>query len=138
MRSKVKETILIVEDEVLVQMLLKDFLDELGYSVISAGDAKSALLHLDSDGSIDLLLADVALPGMNGRELAEVARKLRPSLPVLFATGYDDEHEGLRNELGPGMAVITKPFNMEQLGQAMRALLSRPSADQQPELDQTS
>jgi len=126
MRDNAKETILIVEDEVLIQMVLKDFLDELGYSVISASDAKSAMLHLLSDASIDLLLTDVALPGMNGRELADAARKLRPSLPVLFATGYGDEHEDLRKDLAPGMAVIAKPFKMELLGQAARALMLRP------------
>jgi CheY-like chemotaxis protein len=118
-----RKTVLVVEDEPFVLMLLTDFLEEQGYAVLSANDAQSALTSLRADHEIALLLTDVGLPGMSGRALAETARRVRPSLPVLFATGYGDGHEELGDSLAIGMAVIAKPFDMEQLAQAVLALI---------------
>src|SRR5262249_33304947 len=106
MKINDKKTILVIEDEPVVLMLLTDFLEEQGYLVLSANNAESALTFLRADHDIALLLTDVGLPGMSGRALAEAARKARPSLPVLFATGYGDEHEELGEALAAGMAVI--------------------------------
>jgi CheY-like chemotaxis protein len=132
MKNNAKATILIVEDEPFVQMLLADFLNELDYEVLSTNDAKSALVLLEAQRDISLLLTDVGLPGVNGRALAEAARQLRPSLPVIFATGYGGSHDVFKEKLGPGMAIVAKPFEMERLAEALRALL--PPTDQAPQL----
>jgi hypothetical protein len=120
-----KKTILSVEDEPLVQMLLTDFLDEKGYVTLTASEAKSSLVLLESEASIDLLLTDMGLPGMNGRQLAEAARRLRPSLPVIFATGYGGEHGELKDKLSEGMSIIGKPFDMERLAEMIHAMIGR-------------
>src|SRR3954466_1229099 len=78
------ETILVVEDEALVRMLMVQTLTEKGYRVIEARESESAIRVLESDMKIDLLATDVGLPGMNGRQLAEAARMLRPDISVLF------------------------------------------------------
>jgi CheY-like chemotaxis protein len=96
METTARPTILIVEDEPFVQMLLSDFFAELGYAPLAAGDAQSALILLETR-AINLLLADVGLPGPSGRALAAAARKLCPSLPVLFVTGYSDQESGAGN-----------------------------------------
>jgi CheY-like chemotaxis protein len=136
MKSTVEATILIVEDEPFVQMLLADFLSELGYGVLSASDAQSALALLEAERDISLLLTDVGLPGVNGRALAEMARQRRPSLPVIFATGYGDSHEAFKEKLGPGMAVVAKPFEMARLAEAVRDLL--PQNDSAPRSGETA
>jgi CheY-like chemotaxis protein len=82
------ESVLFVEDDASVRMLIRDVLQELGYFPIEAAEPESALPILASDQRIDLMISDVGLPGMNGRQLAEVARKHRPKLPILFITGY--------------------------------------------------
>jgi len=90
MNDNRRRVILVVEDEPFIQMLIADFLEELGYATLVASDAKSALISLEADGELDLLLTDIGLPDMNGWALAEIARNLRPSLPILFATGYGE------------------------------------------------
>ncbi len=119
------ETVLVVEDEPLVAMLIADVLEELGYATIDAADAASGLAVLQSGRRIDLLITDVGLPGgMNGRQLADVAREARPELKVLFVTGYaeggvlDDYHSA------PGVQVITKPFAIPALATRIRAMLA--------------
>jgi hypothetical protein len=127
METKARPTILIVEDEPFVQMLLSEFFAELGYAALSAGDARSALILLETR-AISLLLADVGLPGLSGRDLATAARKLHPSLPVLFVTGYSDQHEQLSRNMAQGMAVLAKPFDMERLADIVRAMtISHPA-----------
>ena len=81
------ETVLVVEDDSHVRMIITDVLRELGYSCLEAGDGQAALPVLTSNTSIDLLITDVGLPGLNGRQIAEVARKHRPGLKILFVTG---------------------------------------------------
>jgi CheY-like chemotaxis protein len=124
MTQEAQSVVLVVEDEPLVQMLIADLLGELGYSTVLASDAQSALASLETEREIDLLLTDIGLPGADGWALAESARKLRPSLPVLFATGYGDDP---RQNLAPGMAMIAKPFETQRLASAVRALLDRAS-----------
>lgn len=121
-----KGTVLVVEDEVLVQMLVLEVLDELGVVAREANDALSALEILRSDGVIDLLVTDVGLPGMNGRQLAEAARELRPDLKILFVTGYAENAAGPGDFLGPGMEMITKPFALEQLSNKVEEMLAAP------------
>ncbi len=115
-----RATILVVEDEALVRMMITDLVSELGYAVVAADDAKSALAALEAGDDVDLLLTDIGLPDIDGWALAESARRLRPSLPVLFATGYAEDP---RKQLAPGMAVIVKPFDTERLAKALQRLI---------------
>lgn len=118
------ETILVVEDEPLVRMLVVDVLEELGYRAIEVGDGPQALKILQSDERIDLLITDVGLPnGMNGRQVADAARQHRPGLKVLFATGYAENAVLSHGHLDPGMHVITKPFVMEILAARVRDII---------------
>lgn len=86
---------LIVEDDPAVRVLVSQVLSELGYAFVEAADADSALPIIESSQRIDLLISDVGLPGMNGRQLAEIGRQIRPDLKVLFITGYA-EHAAVR------------------------------------------
>jgi signal transduction histidine kinase/ActR/RegA family two-component response regulator len=109
------ESVLFVEDDASVRMLIRDVLQELGYFPIEAAEPESALPILASNQRIDLLISDVGLPGMNGRQLAEVARKHRPQLPILFITGYAENAAIRAGFLGSNMAMIMKPFAIDSL-----------------------
>ena len=113
-------TILVVEDDAIVRMLIVDVLEELEFKVLEADGSETAIpLLADASSAIDLLMTDVGLPGMNGRELAEKARELRPMLPRLFASGYAENLE-----LGHNMQVISKPFSIDQLRDKVKNILS--------------
>ncbi|NMY47994.1 ATP-binding protein [Pseudomonas sp. WS 5027] len=117
------ETVLIVEDDPAVRVLVSQVLSELGYAFVEAGDADSALPIIESSQRIDLLISDVGLPGMNGRQLAEIGRQIRPDLKVLFITGYA-EHAAVRGGfLDPGMQLITKPFTFDLLTAKVREMI---------------
>ncbi|WP_219734775.1 ATP-binding protein [Pseudomonas sp. FW300-N1B4] len=117
------ETVLIVEDDPAVRVLVSAVLSELGYAFVEACDADSAVPILDSGQRIDLLISDVGLPGMNGRQLAEIGRQYRPDLKVLFITGYA-EHAAVRGGfLDPGMQMITKPFTFDLLTAKVREMI---------------
>ncbi|SEN78929.1 ATP-binding protein [Pseudomonas sp. ok266] len=117
------ETVLIVEDDPAVRVLVCAVLGELGYAFVEAWDADSAVPILNSTQRIDLLISDVGLPGMNGRQLAEVGRQYRPGLKVLFITGYA-EHAGVRGGfLDSGMQMITKPFTFDLLTAKVREMI---------------
>ena len=117
------ETVLIVEDDGAVRLLVCEVLRELGYRYIEAGDAGAAQPILASEQRIDLLISDVGLPGMNGRQLADVGRQLRPGLKVLFITGYAEHAEERAGFLEPGMQMITKPFAFEVLTAKVREMI---------------
>ncbi|HMA49429.1 MAG TPA: PAS domain-containing protein, partial [Magnetospirillaceae bacterium] len=118
------EAILLVEDDPSVRVLIGEILQDIGYRYVETDSALSAIRIIESDAVIDLLLSDVGLPVMNGRELAERARIYRPGLKVLFVTGYA-ENALLRSEfLAPGMDMITKPFGMVDLANKIRALIA--------------
>ncbi|EGY01078.1 PAS/PAC sensor hybrid histidine kinase [Nitrospirillum viridazoti Y2] len=119
---KGRGTVLVVEDELVVRMVVVDILEEHGYGVIEAETAADALPHLEGPGTIDLLLTDVGLPGMNGRALAHEARRLRPGLKILFATGYAEGASQRSAFVGDGMDYIAKPFDLDELGRKIRAL----------------
>ncbi|MCY1400035.1 Sensor histidine kinase RcsC [compost metagenome] len=117
------ETVLIVEDDSAVRLLVCEVLEELGYTYIEARDANAAVPLLNSGKHIDLMISDVGLPGMNGRQLAEIGRQLRPGLKVLFITGYA-EHAAVRaGFLDPGMQMISKPFAFELLSAKVREMI---------------
>ncbi|WP_242187357.1 PAS domain-containing sensor histidine kinase [Sphingomonas sp. CARO-RG-8B-R24-01] len=113
---KGRGTILLVDDEASIRHLIDEILDELGYTVIGAADGAAGIKVLQSGAKIDLLITDVGLPnGMNGRQVADLARLLRPDLKVLFVTGYA-EHAALGDKhLETGMELLTKPFSLHQL-----------------------
>jgi signal transduction histidine kinase len=117
------ETVLIVEDDPAVRVLVSAVLSELGYAFVEASDADGAVPILDSPQRIDLLISDVGLPGMNGRQLAEIGRQFRPGLKVLFITGYA-EHAAVRGGfLDSGMQMITKPFTFDLLTAKVREMI---------------
>jgi len=122
------ETVLIVDDEPTVRMLVTDVLEELGYTAIEASDSMAGLKILRSDVRIDLLISDVGLPGgMNGRQMAEAARQGRPGLKVLFITGYAENSVIGNGHLDPGMEVLTKPFAVDTLAARIREMVAAPS-----------
>jgi CheY-like chemotaxis protein len=104
------ETILVVEDDQSVRLLVREVLEELGYDAIEAPEAESAIPILSSRRPLDLMISDVGLPDMNGRQLAEIARQHRPDLPILFVTGYAENAAIRAGFLGTNMTMITKPF----------------------------
>ncbi len=117
------ETVLVVEDEAAVRMLVVEVLQELGYQVVEAFDANSALPYLHSDKRLDLLVSDFGLPGLNGRQLVESAKEHRPELKVLFITGYVPDEEMRNDFLGPGMDILAKPFSIDMLAARIRRLI---------------
>ena len=125
-RSAAGETVLVVDDEPTVRMLVADVLNELGYAAVEAGDGASGLAVLRSERRLDLLVTDVGLPGgVNGRQLAEAARAARPGLPVLFITGYAENALVGNGQLEPGMQVMTKPFAVDALARRIRDMLAK-------------
>ncbi|MEN0076555.1 MAG: PAS domain-containing protein [Paracraurococcus sp.] len=123
-RAEHGETVLVVDDEPTVRMLVSEVLGELGYAAIEAGDGAAGLQLLRSGRRIDLLVTDVGLPGgMNGRQLADAARELRPGLKVLFITGYAENAAIGHGHLAPGMQVMTKPFSVEAIATRIRAII---------------
>jgi PAS domain S-box-containing protein len=110
------ETILVVDDEATIRHLIDEVLDEQGYTVIGAADGAAGIKVLQSGARIELLITDVGLPnGMNGRQVADAARTLRPGLKVLFITGYAENAAVGNGHLEPGMELLTKPFTIQAL-----------------------
>ncbi len=127
-RAGLDETVLVVDDEPTVRMLVAEVLEDLGYRTIEAADGAAGLRVLQSDARVDLLVTDVGLPGgMNGRQVADAARVLRPDLKVLFITGYAENAVLSHGHLEPGMHVLTKPFGLQALGSRIRELIAGPA-----------
>jgi signal transduction histidine kinase len=118
------ETVLVIDDEETVRMLVVEVLEDAGYVALQAADGPAGLAILNSDTRIDLLISDVGLPGgMNGRQVADAARTARPGLKVLFITGYAENAVVAGDTLEPGMAVMTKPFQVAALGTRIREMI---------------
>ncbi len=119
------KTVLVVDDEPHLRLLALEALGDLGYRAIAAEDGAGALAVLRSDTRIDLLVTDVGLPGgLNGRQLADAARVIRPGLPVLFVTGYAEGEAVAGADLQPGMRVMTKPFALDALAERIREMIA--------------
>jgi PAS domain S-box-containing protein len=118
------ETVLVVEDEPVVRGVILEMLAEQGYRTHEAVDGPSGLRILRTQERIDLLVTDVGLPGMNGRQLADLARESRPGLKILFITGYSESVAVADGFLQPGMEMITKPFDLGNLSRCVRAMVS--------------
>jgi len=123
--SATGETVLVVDDEPSVRMLVTDVLRDAGYGSLEAADGPQAIRILESPTTIDLMVTDVGLPGgLNGRQLADAARVLRPELKVLFMTGYAENAVIGNGQLDAGMEIITKPFEMEEVLRRIRTLIA--------------
>lgn len=118
--------VLLVDDEPLVRMVAAEHLQDLGYTVLEAGDAKEAMQVFDGESSIALLITDVGLPGgTNGRQLAEAIRVKRPDIEVLFITGYAENAVFNHGHLEHGMHMLGKPFQMDAFGARVSDLIKR-------------
>jgi CheY-like chemotaxis protein len=118
-----QETVLVVEDEDGVRSYSIDCLQELGFNVLFAEDGQAALDVIAAHPEIRLLFTDVGLPRMNGRELADEARRMRPDLPVLFTTGYSQDEMFRQGKLASKTALLTKPFSRKRLAECVGRLL---------------
>jgi PAS domain S-box-containing protein len=118
-----QELILVVDDEPFVRQFSVDALTDLGYRVLDADGAKSAIALLKERPDVDLLFTDIVMPELNGRKLAETVKEFRPDLPVIYTTGYTRDaiiHNGV---LDPGVHLLGKPFSIEQLASKVREVL---------------
>ena len=123
-----RETVLLAEDEETVRRLATMILERNGYRVIPAADGSSALKAATAfDGAIDLLLTDVIMPGLNGRELADRFVALHPSARVLFMSGYAGEALSAQGVLDPTVAFLAKPFLPAELARKVREVLDEPT-----------
>jgi CheY-like chemotaxis protein len=121
------ETVLLVEDEAIVRELAVATLREVGYSVIEAGNGEEALrLARQHNGEIGLVLTDVVMPVMGGKELAETLRAAHPDTKVLFTSGYSEEVIGDQGVLRPGIAFLQKPYLAATLARRVREVLDQP------------
>jgi PAS domain S-box-containing protein len=118
------EVVLVVEDEPVIRMLIAEVLEEAGYTALEAADGPAAMKVVRSPARIDLLITDVGLPGgLNGRQVADAARVLRPGLKTLFITGYAENAAVGNGHLDRGMAIVTKPFAVDVLAQKVREMM---------------
>jgi CheY-like chemotaxis protein len=120
------ETVLVIDDEPAVRLLMKDVLQDAGYRVLEAADGSVGFKIMQSNPRIDLLITDVGLPGgMNGRQVADAGRRIHPHLKVLFITGYAENAVVGNGHLEPGMQVMTKPFAVEDLANRVRDIIDK-------------
>jgi two-component system, cell cycle sensor histidine kinase and response regulator CckA len=120
-----QETLLIVEDQPDVRRMSLSILKANGYRLLEAGNAEQALgLSASYSGKIDLLVTDVIMPGLNGRQLADRLVEERPGLKVLYTSGYTADVIALHGSLEPGMEYLPKPFGAAQLSAKVREVLA--------------
>jgi len=117
------ETVLVVEDDATVRLLIIEVLEELGYLHFHAAEAEGALAIINAGTKIDLIVTDVGLPGMDGRALAMLAQKARPGLKVLLVTGYAEKAKVRVDFLGPDMDILLKPFTLDALGLKIKEMI---------------
>jgi PAS domain S-box-containing protein len=117
------ETILLVEDDDMVRSYVAGQLESLGYKVLLAANGAAAMELMRRDEPVDLMLTDVMMPGMSGRELADAAGKLRPGLKVLYCSGYSEDAIIHQGRLDPGVELLNKPFRRGELARRLRTLL---------------
>ncbi|MGK7867685.1 PAS domain-containing protein [Falsiroseomonas sp. E2-1-a20] len=119
------EIVLVIEDDPSVRLVVLQSLKELGYNSIETENGSEAVPILQSSRKIDLLVTDVGLPGLNGRQIADIGRETRPNLPVLFMTGYAMEATDQSQFLTAGMEILKKPFSVDDFGRRIAAILQR-------------
>jgi CheY-like chemotaxis protein len=116
-------TVLVVEDEQTVRELVVEVLQEFNCVTLQAVDGNQGLAILQSGEPVDLLISDIGLPGLNGKQLAEAARQIRPDLPILLMTGYAHKTALAGGFLEQGMQMLTKPFSLAELTTKIRDML---------------
>jgi len=127
-----RETILVVEDEVNLRRLTRQFLDNQGYTVLEAADGAEAVqICVAHQGIIHLLLTDVIMPGMNGRELAHRVSEIRPNMKVLYMSGYTENAIGHNGTLDAGITLLQKPFTLHALKAKVREVLDQTTLPQE-------
>src|SRR5262249_2335129 len=119
--SEPRGKVLVVEDVMLIRMATVDMIEQLGFQALEAGDGAEALATLQKNPDIETLLTDLGLPGMNGRQLVEEARRLRPDLRVIVASGYSTEAQAGGRPTDGDIAHLTKPYDLGQLRRALGA-----------------
>ena len=118
------ETILLVEDEANLRYLARQYLEKQGYRVIEAADGAVAMqIAVAHEGVIHLLLTDVIMPGMNGRELAQRISEIRPNVKILYMSGYTENVIGHNGMLDAGVRLLQKPFNLRDLKSKVREVI---------------
>ncbi len=117
------ETVLVIEDEPVVRSMIVELLQELGYRALEAHDGPSGIDVLRSEKRVDLLVTDMGLPGLDGRQVADAARMGQPDLKILFMTGYAENAAKANGFLGPGMELITKPFPLDVLAKRVQQMI---------------
>ena len=118
------ETVLLIEDDSSVRLLIGEVLRDLGYACIEASEGQTAILALASNTRLDLMITNVGLQGMNGRQLAGLARRHRPDMQVLSVTGHAEQVTGDGEFLEFGMSMVTKPFTLDALAFKIREILA--------------
>ena len=127
-----RETILVVEDELNLRRLTRQFLDNQGYTVLEAADGAAAVqICVAHQGTIHLLLTDVIMPGMNGRELAQRVSEIRPNMKVLYMSGYTENAIGQNGTLDAGIKLLQKPFTLHALKATVREVLDQTTLPQE-------
>ena len=120
-----RRTVMVVDDEPTIRMLVIEILDEMGHDTLEAGDGAAALRILNTGARVDLLVTDVGLPGMmNGRQVADAALAVLPDLKILFITGYAENAVIGNGQLDPNMALVTKPFAMDDIAARITTMLA--------------
>jgi signal transduction histidine kinase/CheY-like chemotaxis protein len=122
-RGQAGECILLVEDDADVRAYVSETLRELGYDVLEAGSGEEALGLLDEHPTVSLILTDVVMPGMNGRKVADEAKRRKPGLKILYMTGYSRNAIMHQGRLDPGVELIQKPITSSHLAAAVRKVL---------------
>ncbi|MGZ2429935.1 CheY-like chemotaxis protein [Rhizobium redzepovicii] len=126
-QGSVNDTILVVEDDENVRIMTAESLHELGYTVLQAASGMEALLLLEENREVDLILTDIVMPQMSGRQLADIVQEKWPAIRILYTTGYTRNaivHNGV---LDHGVSLLAKPFSLEQLAHKIRELLNVPA-----------
>ena len=116
-----RKTVLIVEDDELVRAAIMEELDERGLNVLEAEDSMAALAIIESDVPLDLLIADIGLPGLDGRRLADMAQIMRPELKILFLTGYNSD--AVLESLPARTKIVEKPIELHVLAMLAKAMI---------------
>jgi CheY-like chemotaxis protein len=127
-----RETILVVEDETNLRRLTRQFLENQGYTVVEAPDGAAAVqICVAHQGIIHLMLTDVIMPGMNGRELAQRVAEIRPNMKVLYMSGYTENAIGHNGTLDAGITLLQKPFTLHALKAKVREVLDQTTLPQE-------
>lgn len=133
------ETILLVEDEANLRYLARQYLEKQGYKVIEAADGAVAMqIAVAHEGTIHLLLTDVIMPGMNGRELAQRLSEIRPNIKILYMSGYTENVVGHNGTLDTGVRLLQKPFNLRDLKIKVREVLDATTVPQEVDMSLVS